>query len=140
MIIFRIADNLGLDASYISKVARSASYRYKIYSVPKRKNDGFRVIHHPSAELKLIQRWLIENVFSHFPVHDSVYSYRHGIGIQDLARIHKKNNYLLRIDFTDYFPSIKGPDIFSGKSIKKGLLYCQKDAASHGGGFLLYKF
>lgn len=110
MIIERISRSTGLERDYLHKLVRSASYRYKTYPIRKR-TGGFRQIAHPSAELKLIQRWLVENVFSHFPVHDSVYSYRKGIGIRDLATLHMRKNYLLRIDFVNFFPSIKGIDV-----------------------------
>jgi len=111
LIISRIAESTGLDIGYIAKVVRSANYRYKIYQIPKRNKKGTREIAHPSSELKLLQRWLKNNVFSFFPTHDAVYSYKTGIGIRDIAKIHRQNNYLLRIDFVNYFPSIKGPDI-----------------------------
>jgi retron-type reverse transcriptase len=109
VIIERIANLTGLDPAYLNKVAVSASHRYKVYTIPKR-IGGVRIIHHPSKELKFIQRWLADNLFSFLPVHDSVYSYRKGISIKDLARAHKEKNYLLRVDFTNFFPSIQGPD------------------------------
>ena len=110
MIISLIAKSTGLNNRYISKIIHSANFRYKIYYIPKKKK-GVREISHPSSELKLLQKWIVENIFSHFPVHISVYSYRNGIGIQDLAEVHKKNNYLLRIDFTNFFPSVKRSDV-----------------------------
>jgi len=112
MIIKYISELTGLNSSYVSKVAKSANYRYKIYQIPKRHNKGFRIIAHPSSELKLIQRLLAENIFSQFPIHKSVFSYRKNIGIQNIAKVHLKNNYLLRLDFENFFPSIKRSDIF----------------------------
>ena len=120
MIIRRIAQSTGLNADYLRKVVRSASHRYKIYNIPK-KTGGLREIAHPAAELKLLQRWLVNNIFSLLPVHETVYSYREGIGIQDLAKNHNKNKYLLRIDFADFFPSIKGHDI--EKLLDKNAIY-----------------
>jgi hypothetical protein len=110
MIIRHIAASTGLDRNYLYKVARSASHRYKVFSIKKR-TRGRRTISQPARELKLLQRWLVNNVFIHFPVHDAVYSYRSGIGIQDLASKHAKNNYLLRADFEDFFPSVTGRDV-----------------------------
>lgn len=110
MIIARIARSAGLDASFLARVARTASHRYKLYSIPK-KTGGLRLIAHPSKELKFLQRWLVDNLFSHLPVHDSVYSYREGVGIRDHALVHVRQNYLLRVDFSDFFPSIKASDI-----------------------------
>jgi RNA-directed DNA polymerase len=70
-----------------------------------------RDIYHPTPELKLLQRWLTENIFETFPVHGCVYSYRTGINIADHAEIHKRSNFLLRLDIKDFFPSITGLDV-----------------------------
>lgn len=110
MIIARIARNVGLDAQFLGRIARTASHRYKTYSIPK-KTGGMRVIAHPSKELKFLQRWLVDNLFSNLPVHKSVYSYRNGVGIRDHALAHAQQNYLLRVDFSNFFPSIKASDI-----------------------------
>lgn len=39
------------------------------------------------------------------------FSYKKNISIKNLADKHKNNRYLLRIDFKDFFPSIKGDNI-----------------------------
>ena len=44
-------------------------------------------------------------------MHEAVYSYRENIGISKLCDRHLKDNYLLRVDFKDFFPSIKGKDV-----------------------------
>ncbi len=110
MIITRIARSAGLDENFLARIAKTASHRYKTYSIPK-KTGGTRVISHPSKELKFLQRWLVDNLFTHLPVHDSVYSYRDGVGIRDHALVHARKNYLLRVDFSNFFPSIKASDI-----------------------------
>ena len=110
MLINRIAKDVGLAPEYIEKIVKGASFRYKVFTIPK-KTGGVRLISQPSPELKFLQRWLVANIFEHFPVHDSVYSYRESIGIQDLASVHKKSNYLLRIDLSNFFPSIKARDV-----------------------------
>lgn len=110
MIIARIARSAGLDANFLARIAKTASHQYKTYSIPK-KTGGMRVIAHPSKELKFLQRWLVDNLFTHLPVHDSVYSYRDGVGIRDHALVHARQNYLLRVDFSNFFPSIKASDI-----------------------------
>jgi RNA-directed DNA polymerase len=110
MILDIIANSAGLDRKYLAKVVRTASHRYKTYTIPK-KNGGLRLIEHPSKELKFLQSWLVDNVFEHLPVHNAVYSYRRGISIRQHAIAHRSNNYLLRVDFTDFFPSIRAEDI-----------------------------
>lgn len=110
MLIKLIHESTGISRHHISKIIRSASYRYKVYHIAKR-TEGKRLIAQPSRELKVLQRWIVENIFELFPVHNKVFSYRKGIGIIDIANLHRKYNYLLKLDFKDFFPSITGIDI-----------------------------
>jgi len=111
VLLQRIAKVAGLPEEFIVKLARTANHRYRTYQIPKRKGAGFRTIDHPSKHLKFLQRWLVRNVFSHAPVHTSVYSYKEGTGIRKHARLHVNCKYTLRIDFCDFFPSIKSTDV-----------------------------
>lgn len=110
MLIKKIANDTGLDAVYIRRVINSASHRYKRYEIDKN-NGGKRIIQHPSKELKIIQKWVAREIISHFPVHESVYSYRANRGVSNLCDRHLSDNYLLRVDFRDFFPSIKGKNV-----------------------------
>jgi RNA-directed DNA polymerase len=110
MLIDKIASSFGLDRSYIALVAHTASHRYKTYQIPK-KTGGFRTINHPARELKLLQGWLVENVFARFPVHKSATAYKKGSSTLLNATLHKKHNYVLKVDFEDFFPSITGTDV-----------------------------
>lgn len=105
-----ISKSTGLNISYIERVVTKAPFSYKKYTIPK-KNGGFREIFHPSKELKLIQRWLVTHIISSFPVHECVYSYKKGRGIKAHAEIHRSNNYILRIDLKNFFPSIMAKDV-----------------------------
>jgi hypothetical protein len=89
----------------IIKLILTAPYQYKQYKIKKR-TGGTRDIYHPTAALKAVQRWLISNCFSHLMIHPSVFSYREGVGIRQHATQHLNSNFLLRIDFKDFFPSI----------------------------------
>lgn len=110
MLIKLISNETGIDPNKLEKIAVSASHRYKIYQIPK-KTGGLREISHPSKPLKFLQRWLIKEVFSKLPVHDSVFSYQKKINILHNAKIHSKNNYLLRVDFKNFFPSLTSEDV-----------------------------
>ena len=101
MIVQQISKELGLSPGYLDKLARTASFRYKKYSIKKR-SGGQRLIHHPARELKLIQRWLVEKILSHLPVHRAATAYRRGSSIRKNAALHVDNNYLLRVDFQDF--------------------------------------
>lgn len=88
----------------------SASNKYKTYEIDK-KNGGKRRIFHPSKELKNYQKILSKYIFEKLPVHENVFSYKKNISIGDLALKHQSDNFLLRIDFTDFFPSLTSSDI-----------------------------
>jgi RNA-directed DNA polymerase len=85
----------------------SAPLRYKVYYIAKRQPGRFRQIAQPTPEVKLLQRWLIENYFNKFPVHKSAKAYRIGVGLSDNVKPHADNRFLLKIDFKNFFPSIK---------------------------------
>jgi len=110
MLLERMVAELHLPTEYILKTARSASHHYKSYEIPK-KAGGHRTIHHPSRELKGLQRWLLRHVIDGLPVDEHAYAYRTGRTIADNARCHVNSKYLVRMDFADFFPSITAQDI-----------------------------
>jgi hypothetical protein len=112
VILERMATQLALAPLFLIKLAGSASYRSKEYKIPKR-SGGERTIHHPARELKLLQYWLIDNLLIELPVHPLATAYRRGSSIRENAASHVANNYLLRVDFQDFFPSLKGSDVVS---------------------------
>jgi hypothetical protein len=110
MVIEEISKRLALPIPFLEKLARTASHRYCKYSIPKR-TGGERTIYHPAKELKLIQRWLLQNVLINLPIHPAATAYRPEINIARNAEKHVSNNYLLRVDFEDFFPSLRDSDV-----------------------------
>jgi hypothetical protein len=60
--------------------------------------------------VKALQYWVISNFLSRFPVHPAATAYRIGKNIADNARPHAHNRFLLKLDFKDFFPSIRAID------------------------------
>jgi RNA-directed DNA polymerase len=110
LLIDKISSDLFLPQEYVKQVIRTASHRYKTYAIPK-KAGGVRMIHHPARELKLLQYWLIKNVCSRLSIHEAAAAYKTGANIRSHAGRHAAQNYLLRVDFRDFFPSITRTDI-----------------------------
>jgi RNA-directed DNA polymerase len=110
MLVERIAQGLLLPPTYVTSLAAGASHHYKTYTIPKR-TSGTRIIHHPSKQLKAVQRWLATNVVSFFPVHATALAYQKGKSIADNARVHAASQFLLRLDLQEFFPSLKATDI-----------------------------
>jgi hypothetical protein len=110
MILERMATQLVLRQDFLLKLAHTASHRYKEYKIPKR-TGGERTIHHPARELKLLQYWLLKHVLVGLPVHPLATAYRKESSIRMNAAKHVANNYLLRVDFQDFFHSLDGLDV-----------------------------
>ncbi len=110
MLLRRISSQLGLPEHVIRAIARRANHSYKSYRIPKRRG-GSREIHHPSKQLKAVQRWLLEHVITNWPNHDVATAYRRERSILHNAARHAESRYLLRMDFENFFPSITAEDL-----------------------------
>ena len=95
---------------FVEAFARGASHAYKSYPIKKR-TGGTREINHPSKQLKGLQRWLLANVIEGLPVHPAATAYQKGKSIFDNAAVHANSKFLLRMDFTNFFPSITEGDL-----------------------------
>ena len=58
--------DLGIDIQYI-KFCSKRNDLYAQYYIPK-KNGKKRKILQPSKELKVLQYWLVKNIFNNFPI------------------------------------------------------------------------
>lgn len=101
---------LGLTFAQLVRLVVRSPHTYKVYSIPK-KTGGMRTIAQPAKETKLVQRWLIANVFDKLPVHDCATAYKSGASIRINAERHAANSYLSKLDFKNFFPSVKESDI-----------------------------
>lgn len=90
--------------------ANTAPFRYKTYRIKKR-SGGTREISQPSRDLKILQRFILAEFFHpKFIYHDCATAYRENKNIADNARPHMNSPYLLKMDFKDFFPSIRAND------------------------------
>jgi RNA-directed DNA polymerase len=129
MIIELLSRTSGITEEKLLSLSLTASRRYKIYKIPKR-TGGERLIEHPSRELKAIQRWLVQALFSQFPVHEAATAYRKGAGIKQNAERHRDTNFTNRYDFSNFFPSFSQNRIvqyLSEQSRALGLDLTQRD-------------
>lgn len=106
----KMSKDLFFSKERLDYLIRSAPYRYKVYEVPKKSGTGKRTIAQPAKEVKKLQYWVINNIFPRFAVHPSATAYTKEKNIFNNCEPHVKNPYLLKLDFQDFFPSIKGKD------------------------------
>ena len=63
-----ISDNLNVPTDMLDEALKNSRRLVKHIKIPKR--DGtLRTVYQPSKKLKIIQYWLIENVFKCFEIH-----------------------------------------------------------------------
>lgn len=108
-LLHELSIELGVGTHDLLRVIASAPRRYKVYQIPKR-SGGTRTIAQPSREVKIIQRYLLDNMLSKLPIHPAAMGYINNVGIADNALVHVKSDYILKMDFKDFFPSIKVGD------------------------------
>lgn len=104
-VLTEIAQHLEVGAEDVRKFIFAAPARYKVFSIPKRRG-GVRTIAQPSAPLKVIQRFVVENYLTSFPIHEAAAAYVSGRSIADNAFSHVENRFLLKLDFENFFNSI----------------------------------
>jgi len=106
----QLSRNFIVPINDLTYLIRSAPYRYKVYKIAKRKKGQKRTIAQPARELKILQYWVMENVLQVFPVHAAATAYRKGKNIADNAQPHVAHSYVCKMDFKNFFPSIKATD------------------------------
>lgn len=107
------------------KLEAKGSHAYKVYSIPKRK-AGRRTIAHPSKKLKICQRQLSHILSPLLNIHDSSYAYIKGRSIKDNALVHSHCDYLLKMDFHNFFNSIT-PSILRKCLVQNEILITEYD-------------
>ncbi len=101
---------LGWTGADLQRIITTAPARYKVYAIPKRHGAGWRTIAQPSRELKAIQHFVLHNKLTMYPVHEAAMAYAAGRNIRDNAEKHRPENVILKLDFREFFPSIKVRD------------------------------
>ena len=104
-----IVIHTGISATDARRIISRAPIRYKEYPIPKR-SGGERIIAQPSRELKVLQRFLMDHLLSDFPIHPAAMAYVKNRNILDNANAHRGSAAILKLDFTNYFPSIRVSD------------------------------
>lgn len=105
-----ICEDLLLKPYQLNLIILRAPHTYKKYFIPKR-SGGLREIAQPAKETKYVQRWLIDNVLFDLPVSSSATAYSKGSSIKKNAELHRRHRYLLKMDFKNFFSSIRSRDL-----------------------------
>ena len=73
--------------------------------LPKR-SGGLRLIEAPKAELKRVQRQLLDRLLAQLPAHEAAHGFVRGRGVHTHAQVHAAQPCVISFDLRDFFPSI----------------------------------
>lgn len=108
-----LSNNMALSTRLIYLLSKETERFYKEFSLKKR--DGSeRIIARPSYSMKVVQRWILREIFEKLPVSENSYAFRkgHNFGVKKNAEIHKNSLFILELDLKNFFPSIKRVRVF----------------------------
>ncbi len=109
-LLHRMSRDLAMLPSHLAKIIQTAPLRYKLFEIPK-KSGGMREVAQPAREVKAIQRWIIQQIGPKLPIHACATAYREGTSILQNAEAHAASRFMLKLDFTSFFPSILRSDL-----------------------------
>ncbi len=102
-----LVEHIGLSVTETQRIILTAPARYKVYNIPKRDGVGWRTIAQPSRELKAIQNYILQKKLNGYRVHPNSMAYAKNCNILQNALAHAGSNPILKLDFQQFFPSIK---------------------------------
>jgi retron-type reverse transcriptase len=112
---------------------------YHTFTLPK-KAGGTRVITAPSAELKRLQRRLLDRLLIQEDSHPAVHGYIAGRSCATNAKSHEKREIVAKLDIKAFFPStpyhliVKALKKMAGDELSQGGLFLLADICSYDGG------
>ena len=127
-ILAELTVETGVPISDLLRIIVTAPRRYKVYLIPK-KDAGYRTIAQPSRELKVLQRFLLSRYLGEYPIHPAAMAYVKGRNIYENAAAHAGHNVFLKLDFKEFFPSIRVGDWKRFLLFAKGNVLKAEDAA-----------
>lgn len=101
---------VGIRENYIRSVAYSQEHYYRNFTIPK-KNGSLRQISEPLPNLKIIQRWILDNIL--YQIEPSPYAkgFVPRRSIKENARFHRKQEMVLCLDIENFFSSISSAKV-----------------------------
>jgi len=100
-----LANSIGFSPPQLHLFISNKRVAYSTFKLPKKKG-GFRSIDAPSKDMKLVQRWILDNILYKLNAGEYAHGFVPGKSIATNASIHVAQDLVLGIDLKDFFPSI----------------------------------
>ena len=102
--------HLGYGLRDVERILGSAHKQVRLIRI-KKKTGKYRTVYHPSRKLKAIQLFLSLKYLSKIRIHESATAYVKGSSNIKNATVHKQSARFLKIDFENFFESLKWSDL-----------------------------
>lgn len=103
---------LGRDVSEISKmVSALEGYYYNEVLIPKKSGEK-RILNVPNYNLKLVQKWILNNILYSIPISKHATGFCKNKSIKNNAELHVNKECVINLDLKDFFPSISQKQVF----------------------------
>jgi retron-type reverse transcriptase len=108
-----LARYIGVPLRHLNDVLYAAdrSRFYRVREIPKA-SGGIRILHAVSGELKELQRKALDKLQHDFPPSNHAHGFVPGRSIVTNAIPHRRKKVLVKLDITDFFPSIRLARVF----------------------------
>ena len=100
-----LASICGISPSLLHLFLSNKRKAYSTFKLPKKKG-GFRLINAPSKNMKLLQRWILDNILYKLNAGEYAHGFIPNKSIVTNASVHIGQELVLGIDLKDFFPSI----------------------------------
>ena len=97
---------VGIKSSELNNMIYITDSFYREFEIPK-KRGGTRKISSPYPSLSFIQNWILKNILEKIYLNSSATAYVKNKSILDNVTPHLSQNFILKIDLKDFFPSLK---------------------------------
>ena len=113
--LYSFSKEIGLSTTIIYLLSKQTYRYYSSVAIPKKKKGSMRQLNIPSFSMRVVQNWIKKNILDNIPISNSAMAFRKGknYGIRKNAELHKENEFILKIDFKDFFWSINKEKVFS---------------------------
>ena len=107
----QLAAALGLNRRNLFRLMRQLDRCYLTVNIPK-SGGGVRVLHPPEPLLKHVQNAILRKILYALPISPHATAYAPGRQLTDNASPHVGKRYLLKMDITDFFGSIRFEQVY----------------------------
>lgn len=112
--LYSFSEEIGLSTTIIYLLSKKTDRYYNSIHIPKKKKGRTRQIDIPSFSMRIVQEWIKVKILDSIPISDSAMAFRKGkkYGIKKNAELHKNNQYILKLDFENFFGNINKEKVF----------------------------